>query len=132
VVRLASGTVFGRLKGESDLVYVGSASRIRQRLEQHLRPRDDERDVGYRLQRVQREVGPLEVSWRGCGSHRDAKFEEGTILRRYRDQHIELPPLNRQEGGNKVQGVLEALLALRPDRRDALIAEALRRRADRG
>jgi hypothetical protein len=116
---MIGGQPLPRIKGQSDIVYIGSTKRgkrgIRQRLQQHLRVREGGVDTGYRLDRVVKEVGALEIAWLTCPTHDDALWHEGELLSQYQSDHIELPPLNRQESGKKIQYVLRTLLKLPPD-----------------
>src|SRR6266849_2946016 len=64
VLRLAEGRPHQRLKGESDIIYIGCAIKIQDRLKSHLNVRTIERNTAFYLQRIQQEVGPLQVSWR--------------------------------------------------------------------
>ena|ERR1700674_3954964 len=81
--------VFGRVKGESDLVYIGSGTG--RRLESHLskRPKSD------RLNRIAQEYGGLEVSWKQFATKADAIELESKLLDKYQHEHLELPPVNR-------------------------------------
>jgi hypothetical protein len=75
VIRL-SGKSFGRLQGESDVVYIGCApdGAIRNRLKNHLRP-----NSSNRLRDVQR-VGSLQA-WKELKSADEANDEEAKLLR---------------------------------------------------
>lgn len=96
-----------RLKGMSDIVYIGSTTRGRRtlydRLKDHLVVREPERNTAYYLERVRREVGALEISWKSFQTHREAMHTERTMLDRYVVDHIDFPPLNRQESGRKIR-----------------------------
>src|SRR5216684_3847622 len=82
--RMIGGQPLPRIKGQSDIVYIGSTRRgkrgIRQRLQQHLRVREGGVDTGYRLDRVLKEVGVLEIAWLCCPTHDDALWHEGELL----------------------------------------------------
>jgi hypothetical protein len=114
IFRLAPSQRIRRLKGFSDLVYMGATKKgkrtLRDRLEDHLRPRVDMRDLGYQLERVIKEVGPLQVAWKPLDEHFDARWLERRLLTQYQDDHLEFPPLNRQETGKRVNAA-ERLLA---------------------
>jgi len=94
-----------RLKERSDILYIGSTrsgrATVRTRLQQHLRPRDDQRDIGCRIARVIAEVPgcTIEFAFRAFSSHAEARFMEAELLKQYETDHIEFPPLNRQESG---------------------------------
>ncbi len=97
--RLA-GRNFGRLKGQSDILYIGCAKNqnLQQRAKQHLHPREDEKDIGYLIKRVEDEIGPVEFAWK---ENADPTAGERELLARYRKDHIELPPLNSNQPGKK-------------------------------
>jgi len=126
--RIAGGNLLRRLQGESDLIYIGGTRRgrkragtIQRRLENHLRIRSDEKDAGFRLARVQKEVGPLQVARKAVDSHVTSWFSEGELLNRYVKDHIELPPLNRQETGRELQWALQTLKgSLTPSERERM------------
>lgn len=98
VFRLTGGKCFARLKGESDIVYVGtneSGDRtIRDRLGDHFNSCADE---GFWITRTESEVAKLDVAWKTFETHSEAEFTESELLRAYRIEHIELPPANRKE-----------------------------------
>jgi hypothetical protein len=101
VYALRLGSSVARLKGLSDLIYIGSAKNIQERLGCHLRPREDIMDVGWRLKRVLAGVGPLQVAWKRYDARKWAEWYESILLYRYYADHFELPPLNRHETGKK-------------------------------
>jgi hypothetical protein len=119
-----------RLKGNSDLLYIGATTKgkrtIRDRLKDHLSAKKIDRNVGHRLARAQEEVSPLEVSWKAFGSHEDAKNEERALLGRYEKEHIEFPPLNRQESGKRIRQALELLDQLAPGQAKEVLERALK------
>jgi len=125
--RLAHAERIRRLKGESDIVYIGATRKgnrtLRDRLRQHLRPRTDMKDVGVRLQRVVLEVGPLEIAWRDFQSHTDAQWTEARLLAQFSDDHIEFPPLNQQETGKKLSDAVRVLRAMKPEDRAKVFAK---------
>lgn len=125
---LAEAHQLPRLKGGSDIVYIGSAKRgrtgagsVKRRLKQHLRPREGKIDIGYRIDRVLKEVGPLQVAWRRFDTDTDARWHEAELLERYEQDHIELPPLNRQESGKDVRQAVGHLLALPPEQQQQVL-----------
>jgi hypothetical protein len=107
------GNAFGRLKGESDLVYIGSAESIKRRLGDHLPARAEAMDCAARLRDVGR-VGELEVAWRAIVSAEGAVDEEARLLRRYYWDYVELPPVNRAEPVGEVRKAIEHLSELHP------------------
>ena len=119
VFRLSRTEQLRRLKGESDILYIGATKKgsrtLRDRLRDHLRLRDDKKDLGCRLERVIKEVAPLEVAWKQFENHADAQDLERKLLAEYTDSHIEFPPLNRQETGKRVTDALRVVSALKPE-----------------
>jgi hypothetical protein len=102
------GRAFGRLKGESDLVYIGCADSVKRRLSGHLPARAEALECAGRLRDVET-VGALEVAWRPLGSAEEAKDEEARLLRHYYWDHIELPPVNRGEPARFVRKAIKHL-----------------------
>lgn len=102
------GKQFGRLRGESDLVYIGCATEgtVRDRLENHLR--SDGSNVAARLRDVLA-VGSLEVAWKVVDKAEEASTEEARLLRLYVQQHCELPPVNRAEPARKRREEIRAV-----------------------
>ncbi len=127
VFRLAEGHPRQRLKAESDIIYIGCATKIQDRLKSHLNVGTVERNTAFYLQRVQHEVGPLQVSWRTFETQDAAKNLERSLLAKYAEDHIEFPPLNHQESGKKMRIVEELLQSLIPGQKISLpqILEAL-------
>jgi len=127
VFRLPQTKALSRLKGESDIIYIGATKKgsrtLRDRLRDHLRSRDDKKDLGCRLERVIKEVGPLQISWRQCETHTDAIELERKLLAEYTDGHIEFPPLNRQETGKKKSDALRMFNALRPEQQAEIMTK---------
>ena len=110
VLRLANMAV-PRLKGESDIVYVGSTSRgrgtIRQRLRRHGCATQPGRSM---LNRVRSEVGEIDLAWKSLATHTQALFMESQLLEKYLADHLELPPLNHQESSLKTYKQAKRLL----------------------
>lgn len=126
---LRLGNSLERLKGSSDLLYIGTTEEgkgtVRARLISRFREVLTEGSVGYRLARFANEVpgACIEFAWRVLASHEDAMWDEAQLLKRYEDDHIELPPLNRQQSGNRphqAQKALEAL-GLRPGQAEYVV-----------
>lgn len=103
VFRMADSVHVCRLKGESDIIYIGCSQKsLRQRLRDHLRCSSQVRNVGYRLKRVQHEIGPLQVAWKYVEKSDRALEDERRLLASYESDHLEFPPLNRQESGKRL------------------------------
>ena len=120
IFRLIRGATLARLKGNSDIIYIGSTKKgkrtLRDRLKDHLSPRGDRRDLGYRLKRVIKEVGSVEVACKVFDSHEGARACERQLLKRFEQDHIELPPLNRQETGKTQLQMEDTLRAATPQK----------------
>ncbi len=103
---------FGRLRGESDLVYIGCTNSpdgtINRRLSDHLPSRADVLDVADRLRDAQK-VGELEIAWKVTATSDEAIDEEARLLRHCYWDHFELPPANRSEPANEVRKATEYL-----------------------
>lgn len=96
---------FGRLRGSSDVLYIGATTKSKGGLQQRL---NDPRDW---LSRVLSEVGPVEVGWIELKSPWEARVKEAEVLKRYLHDHVELPPFNRQQPFSKLIGLWEKLTA---------------------
>lgn len=111
VFRLA-GESFGRLRGRSDLVYIGCTESpdgtIRRRLSDHLPSRADVAPLAHRLRDAQT-VGKLEVCWKILTTAEGAIKEEAKLLRTYLWDHCELPPINRNEPFVDTRVAIEAV-----------------------
>lgn len=115
-----------RLKGRSDILCIGgtrpgrkSIGSIERRLRQHLVVRDDKLDIGYRLSRVLAEIGPVEVAGKELKDRNEPAFIEAILLNQYAEEHLELPPLNRQQiWTNACGGVAMACYASRSSPQD--------------
>jgi len=79
-----------------------------------------ERNIAYRLQRVEQQIGQLEVSWESYDSAEKAKEAERLLLIKYEADHIEFPPLNRLESGKRWR-MVEEWLKLAPGKMPDLL-----------
>jgi hypothetical protein len=92
VFRIARGERFRRLKGESDIMYIGSAEGnrgVRGRLQQYLRPGPTQW-TNKRINTMAKKYN-MDIAWCLC---EEASNLELQLLRRYLEDHDELPPLN--------------------------------------
>jgi hypothetical protein len=91
VIRKAGGRRFGRLRGKSDILYIGSATSqggLKQRLQHYFRP-GRRQLTNQRINEFAKKY-PMEVAW--CLSHEpNLEYE---LLKQYLKEHDELPPLN--------------------------------------
>jgi hypothetical protein len=105
--RLASGRSVGRVKGESDIAYIGTTTHgkgtVRKRLMRHRSTATEER---HEFNRIVSEIGPLQVAWIEVPSHTEALLIESDLLARYAKDHIEFPPVNRNQSFKKMQDAL--------------------------
>lgn len=93
VFRTKGGRKFGRLRGESDIIYVGSTRSqggIRRRVYSHLHPGRTQA-TNIRSQWLQERV-QMEVAW---DIGKNAEDKESVVLVLYLQDHWEFPPLNR-------------------------------------
>ena len=93
VIRRDGGQRFGRLQGESDILYIGSTEAkrgLRQRLRSylHLGPTQW---TNKRINELAKKY-EMEVAWCQCDEPGNL---ENQLLRQYLSEHDELPPLNR-------------------------------------
>lgn len=118
VLRLARA--IARLKGQSDVLYVGRTrmpkATLRSMLTHHVRPRVNEKDIGYRVFRILQEVPDARVEFTCIPfpTNVESGLYEASLLRRYERDHLEFPPLNRQEAGRFYQQVRRAFKNLTP------------------
>ncbi len=93
--RVAAGAAIERVKGASDLIYVGSG-KIRDRLRAHANPDwTNWDDSGWLISLIAQERD-LELAWKELPEGEARSLESG-ILRDYLVQHFELPPANRRK-----------------------------------
>ena len=91
-------TEFGRYRGKSDLVYIGSATGkdgLRKRIRFYFHPGPTQA-TSQRIHRMLNIVETLQIAWILSNSAADATSLEKQLLAKYSDQHLELPPFNRQ------------------------------------
>jgi hypothetical protein len=126
VIRIADGLKLGRLRGESDIVYIGSGT-IGTRLKAHAGLRLDLKDKGWVLTWIGCEKR-LQVCFFECA---DLVALEGDLLVEYLCAHQELPPANwrRPTQSQQQRETLKAeiartyLASLPPDQREKQIRD---------
>jgi len=92
IFRKSGGGQIGRLNGSSDILYIGSTKNRRglnQRMRQYLHPGPTQL-TSLRINKFMKET-PLEVAW--CITDEPENMEH-ELLKRYSQEHNELPPLN--------------------------------------
>lgn len=87
VMKSTDGRRFGRVSGESDIVYIGSSENLRARLQQH-------RLYNFVLDWFSK-MYPINVAFAETSS--PATLYETILMQGYIANHHELPPLNHQD-----------------------------------
>ena len=116
IFRMARGECFSRLKGESDIFYIGSAEGnhgLRGRLHQYLRPGPSQL-TNKRIHTVAKKYD-MEIAWCVC---EEAGNLELQLLHRYLEDHDELPPLNHASKALLKKALTETVVL-----KDTMIAE---------
>jgi len=126
--RIAEGSPLERVKGTSDIVYIGSGI-IRKRLRAHSRHDMIKwTGTGWAICLIMR-ARAVDVAWREMPLDQ-ARSEEATILQQYLVDHFELPPANRQKPAiDAYHGACLALNLLTPEGQ-ATLREKLRSRVE--
>lgn len=92
IIRMANGQRFGRLNGESDILYIGCTrcrGGLRQRLFQYFHPGSTQW-TNRRINEIMKKY-PIEVAWHPCQNPQNL---EHSLLKKYLEDHDELPPFN--------------------------------------
>jgi len=96
---IRSSRSFGRYRGESDIVYVGSSTNatggLKGRAKFFFRPGRSQY-TSLRIKALLDRAEELEISFRVCLAIEARSLEKG-ILKQYVDDHWELPPYNRSQ-----------------------------------
>ncbi len=93
IIRMKNGVQFGRLRGRSDIIYIGSTEKgLRGRLRQYLKP-DRTQATHQRVNQLMKRY-IFEVAW---SEDENPKIQEHNLLLQYAGDHNELPPMNRQD-----------------------------------
>jgi excinuclease UvrABC nuclease subunit len=92
ILRKAHGLVFGRLRGKSDILYIGSTeaqSGLKHRLKQYFHPGPTQ----WTNKRINKllEKYEMEIAWCPCDEPSNLEHQ---LLTQYLEEHDELPPLN--------------------------------------
>jgi len=91
-IRKAGGQCFGRLRGESDILYIGSAESeggLKQRLQHYFHPGPTQW-TNRRINEFAKKYR-MEVAWYPSDEPRNLEHE---LLKQYLKEHDELPPFN--------------------------------------
>ncbi len=95
VLRQAGGKLFGRLKGASDILYIGSSicqGGLKQRLSHYFHPGPTQW-TNLRINSFLSKY-KMEIAWFVCDEPVNL---EHSLLKRYLDDHDELPPFNHAD-----------------------------------
>lgn len=102
VYALMLGRRFGRLRGSSDILYIGETGELGGD-SQKCRLRIYQYPNGDHALELRRGIAALLASkervtfrWRYLETKADARAEERRLLQGYREEHLELPPFNSQ------------------------------------
>jgi excinuclease UvrABC nuclease subunit len=96
---IKNDTSFGRFVGESDIIYIGSASDengLRGRILQYFNP-EPTQSTNKRINGILHLRPGLKISYILKPSADDANALESSLLKEYDRQHGERPPANRKE-----------------------------------
>jgi len=107
IFRMARGECFSRLKGETDILYIGSGEGkqgLKGRLQQYLRPGRTQW-TNKRIHAMAKKYA-MEIAW--C-LWEEAGNLELQLLRQYFDDHDELPPLNHASKRQLEKALAETL-----------------------
>jgi hypothetical protein len=121
VVRTAGARRFGRLVGDSDIIYVGSG-KIAERLKNHTQWRTDFKDKGWFFGFIANCEGMLPMEF-GCFPCENHSKVESQILFGYLKSHRELPPANLSMQLLRTQKGELALLQLSPKLREEVLQD---------
>ena len=125
IFRMARSKFFGRLKGESDILYIGSTESkhgLRGRLRQYLHPGPTQW-TNKRIREMAKKYD-MEIGWCLC---EEASNLELQLLHRYIDDHDELPPLNHSSKAllkkllTETEGIKEKMIGVFRDKDGNLI-----------
>ena len=105
IIRLKGGHVFGRLKGKSDIVYMGSTVNLRRRFYQFLHPASQL--TNQRINNLAKRYD-FEIAWL---ENDEPRILEHNLLRQYLGEHDELPPLNYADV-RKLEKVLQETIRI--------------------
>lgn len=87
VYYIAAPEAFPRLKGSTDLLYIGSTKNLRKRLADHR--------CSIKRCALPWPGKALRMGWSETKTAAEAKNREAILQSRYWNEHLELPPLNR-------------------------------------
>jgi hypothetical protein len=91
---MSGGVLFGRLRGKSDIIYIGKTegqNGIKGRLANYFRKPGKTQWTNQRIYNLVQRYN-WEVSW--CLTEKPQDLER-ILLKKYEEEHDELPPLNR-------------------------------------
>jgi len=95
VYALRAARPFGRFVGESDIVYIGSTTRLRRRIRFYFHPGPTQL-TNLRIRKMLKDRADVQLAFATSQDADEAKELEEHLLERYETEHGELPPFNRQ------------------------------------
>ena len=94
LLRIKGGTIFPRIVGETDILYIGSTKNLKRRFYSYNNPGATQ----YTNQKVRNFVVDLrheaEFLWKEESDPERARITEHELISRYQKDHHEYPPLN--------------------------------------
>lgn len=108
VFRMSNGQSIPRLKGQSDIAYIGSTKRkgeLKRRLRDYLHPSPDVA-TEMRIHEMAKKY-KMEVSWCACDEPDNLEHQ---LIQQYELDHDELPPLNHAKPRQLVKELFETIL----------------------
>jgi excinuclease UvrABC nuclease subunit len=89
IYKIHSVDFFLRLKGETDILYIGKAQNLKNRLKTFVRGKG--RKAIGRFENLKKSSFKLTFSFQQCQNPKEKEKEE---LQKFERKHLELPPLN--------------------------------------
>lgn len=105
VYMLTLGRRFGRLRGSSNILYIGQTGELggdtqKCRLRIYRYPNGDHaRKLRRAVEELLASNERVAFGWRLLATKEDAEAEESRLLQVYRQEHLELPPFNNKPSG---------------------------------
>lgn len=97
ILRMKNAEQFARIKGNTDILYIGSTSNLKSRFNGYNNPGKSQYTNLKVNNFVKNFKHEAEFMWKVEEGLESAKSSEHELLRRYLNEHHELPPLNGQD-----------------------------------